>query len=515
MHQPIDMRVTRILWAAAILLLAFVMAWPAIGGMIAVNDDIKFVRVPAHGEPVAKQIADAWRTSPSFRPLELMVAARCDERSLACPIAIVVQMAGLAMLAWGVVALARIVMPGQPWVAPIALIWIAMSPGTTCAAWQIDAGSQTWSAALGTWACVLCWRSFEVARAGRIAWGALATLTLVFALGVNIKETFYGWSAGIGVVALAATLWLFVRDRGAALRAAPTLVPVVALPIAHMAARWLTGAMSQSADANQDSRYQIELGMNLVINAVQSVAGAVGTGPFYLLADEKAPLALRALPALAGLVELCLLAAAVEFAVLRPAREKRLRWMPVALACVAGMISLSVTFPMGSVSELYGFGANVMIALLVGVALTALWRAAEVEDRGLTRTVAMVGGATALMVGLYGLAGRAHHFRNIWLCTRTANEQIVAFMDTRPAAPKYGDAPISTIYFPSSCRPERSYGAYITPVAQAVDILNTVDWMKRLQPRHPTTFSLDTDAPNHGAYDMVVGCDAMPRDGHW
>ena len=337
----------------------------------------------------------------------------------------------------------------------------------------------------------------------------------MFALGVNIKETFYGWSAGIGVVALAATLWLFVRDRGAALRAAPTLVPVVALPIAHMAARWLTGAMSQSADANQDSRYQIELGMNLVINAVQSVAGAVGTGPFYLLADEKAPLALRALPALAGLVELCLLAAAVEFAVLRPAREKRLRWMPVALACVAGMISLSVTFPMGSVSELYGFGANVMIALLVGVALTALWRAAEVEDRGLTRMVAMVGGATALMVGLYGLAGRAHHFRNIWLCTRTANEQIVAFMDTRPAAPKYGDAPISTIYFPSSCRPERSYGAYIMPVAQAVDILNTVDWMKRLQPRHPTTFSLDTDAPNHGAYDMVVGCDAMPRDGHW
>jgi hypothetical protein len=255
--------------------------------------------------------------------------------------------------------------------------------------------------------------------------------------------------------------------------------------------------------------------MNLVINAAQSVAGAVGTGPFYLLADEKAPLALRALPALAGLVELCLLAAAIEFAVLRPAREKRLHWMPIALACMAGMVSLSVTFPMGSVSELYGFGANVMIGLLVGVALTALWRAAEIEDRGLTRTIAMVGGATALMVGLYGLAGRAHHFGNIWLCTGTANDQIVAFMDTRPAAPKYGDAPMSTIYFPASCRPERSYGAYIMPVAQAVDILNTVDWMKRLQPRHPTTFSLDTDAPNHGAYDMVVGCDAMPRDGHW
>ena len=88
-------------------------------------------------------------------------------------------------------------------------------------------------------------------------------------------------------------------------------------------------------------------------------------------------------------------------------------------------------------------------------------------------------------------------------------------MDARPAAPKYGDAPLSTIYFPASCRPERSYGSYIMPVAQAIDIINTTQWMQRLHPRHPTTFSVDTDAPNHGPYDVVVGCDAMPADGHW
>ena len=252
------MRVTGILWAAALLLVGFVMVWPTLGGMIAVNDDIKFVRVPAHGQSLAQQVGDAWRNSPSFRPLELLVASGCDERSLACPRAAWVQAAGLALLATAIVAMARIVMPGEAWLAPLAIIWVTLSPGTTCAAWQVDAGSQTWSAALGAWACVLCWRCFAGARAGVVSWRPLALLTLVFALGVSMKETFYGWSAGIGVVAIAAVMRLAMRDRGAAARAALTLLPVVALPIAHLASRWFTGAMQQTVSGQSESRYQVE-----------------------------------------------------------------------------------------------------------------------------------------------------------------------------------------------------------------------------------------------------------------
>ena len=238
------------------------------------------------------------------------MAATCDERSLRAWLASPVQIIALALLAWGVVALARVLAPARPWVAPIALAWTMLSPGTTCAAWQIDAGSQTWSAALGIWACVLCWRCIAAARVGRVDARSLLLLTATFALGVNIKETFYGWSAGIGLACLGATAWLLMRDRASAWRASLVLWPVIALPVAHLAARWIAGAMSHSMDASGESRYQLELGMNLFVNAAQSLAGSIGTGPFYLITDGQAPIALRALPALAGLAEFVLLLAA-------------------------------------------------------------------------------------------------------------------------------------------------------------------------------------------------------------
>ena len=507
--------ITRTLWAVAIALLVFVCAWPALGGLMAVNDDIKFVRVPQHSEPLSKQVATAWRESPSFRPLELAVAASCDERTLRAPLAAPVQATGLVVLAFAIAALARIALPGQPWVAPIALAWVALSPATTCAAWQIDAGSQTWSAALGAWALVLAWRAFESARAGRTPWLALGLLTLVFALGVNIKETFYGWSAGVGLALIGACGWLLVRDRAAALRLSVTVLPVVALPIAHLGLRWLTGSMSRSLELKQENRYQLELGMNLVTNAAQSVAGAFGTGPFYLLADDKANALLRLLPMVAWLAELALLVTALEFVVLRPARERRLRWAPIATMLGAGLVSLAVTFPMGSVSELYGFGANVAVGVLLAVAVTALWRMPPEEDRSITRGVAGTCAALLLSVGVYGLVGRAHHFHRVWTCTRMANEQILQFMAKRPPAPRFDQAPLSAIYFPACCRGERSYSSYIMPVAQAIDIINTVEWMKRVDPKHPTTFSIDQDARNPTPYEMVVDCASMPPDSHW
>ena len=502
-------------WAIALALLAFLCAWPLVGGLMAVNDDIKFVRVPQHADPLARQVSAAWRESPSFRPLELAVAASCDERTLRAPLAVPVQAAGLVVLALAVTALGRIALPGQPWVAPIALVWVALSPATTCAAWQIDAGSQTWSAALGAWALVLAWRAFEASRAGRMPWLAFALLALVFAAGVNIKETFYGWSAGIGLALMGACGWLWVRERAAAARLSITLLPVVALPIAHLGLRWLTGSMSRSLELKQENRYQIEIGMNLVTNAAQSVAGAFGTGPFYLLADEKANVPLRLLPVVAWVAELTLLVTALEFVVLRPARERRLRWVPTAMLLGAGLVSLGVTFPMGSVSELYGFGANVAVGVLVAVAGTALWCVAAEEDRSITRGVAGTCGALLLAVGLYGLVGRAHHFQRIWTCTRMANDQILEFMAKRPPAPKFDQAPLSAIYFPACCRGERSYSSYIMPVAQAIDIINTVEWMKRIEPKHPTTFSVDQDARNPTPYELVIDCASMPPDSHW
>jgi len=495
--------------------MVFVMVWPLWAGMIAVNDDIKFIRVPAHAQPLLMQITQAWAHSPSFRPLELLIAVGCDERTLDCMWAMPSQILGLLALVWGVVMLAKIVLPTQPWVAPMAVIWTALSPSTTCSAWQMDASSQTWSAALGIWACVLCWRCFVEARQARIAYRSLAMLTLIFFIGVNVKETFYGWSAGIGIVAICATAWLLMRERAAGIRASLVLLPVIAVPIAHMAARWCTGAMSQSMDTKQESRYQLEFGMNLFLNAGQSIAGTVGTGPFYLLPDAQAALITRALPAIAGIAELALLVAVFEFSVLRNTGATRLRWWPIVLLCAAGLLSLSVTFPMGSVGELYGLGANVCVALLLAVAVTALWRMTTENDRHVSHGIVVGCAAVMIGIGLYGMVGRANHFASIWQRTRMANAQILNFMDTRPAAPKYADAPESVIYFPTSCRPPYSYSAYIMPTAQAIDIINTTCWMKQLHPKYPTTFSIDVLPTNPGPYELVIDCDAMPTHAHW
>lgn len=509
---PSQRRVTRILWVAALLVTGFVAVWPLVGGMIAVNDDIKFVRVPAHRQPLVQQISDMWSGSPAFRPLELVVAASCDERSLRAPLAVPLHVVGLVGLCVAIVRLARRVLPGNHWVAPIAILWVALSPGTSCAAWQIDTVSQTWSAALGLWAIEWAWRAFERVRDGRSVLGACLALAVIFALGVNIKETFYGWSAGVGLALLGATAWLLMRDRRAALRLGWTLLPVIALPIAHLLLRWMTGSMSRSLELKQENRYQLEFGMNLLINAAQSTAGAVGTGPFHALSNDSAPILIRVLPLITLVTEAVLLALALEFVVLRRSRGQRGFVWPALLVCATGLVSLSVTFPMGSVSELYGFGANACVALLLAVALTTLC----LENRSrVVRSTAIALMAFSVALGLAGLLGRAAHFERTWRTTRAVNEQILMFMDRRPEAPKYFDAPQSTIYFPVDCRPSRAHGSYIMPAAQAIDILNTIEWMKRLHPRHPVTFSVDQDAPNPNPYELQIDCTGAADVGNW
>jgi hypothetical protein len=121
----------------------------------------------------------------------------------------------------------------------------------------------------------------------------------------------------------------------------------------------------------------------------------------------------------------------------------------------------------------------------------------------------------AMLAGAIGLSGRASHFERTWRVTRSVNQQILAFMDTRPEAPKYFDAPQSTIYFPADCRPSRSHGSYIMPAAQAIDIINTVEWMKRLHPRYPVTFSIDQDAPNPNPYELQIDCSGAADVGNW
>ena len=507
-------RAVVVLWVAALLVGAFIILWPVSAGIVATNDDIKFLREPSCALPVWDRVCDAWAHSASFRPLEIIVSASCDATTLACGWVMPVQALALVVLAWAVVGLADRVAPGNRAVAPIALLWIGLSPPTTTAAWQMDAASQAWSAALGAWGMLFAWRAFAAARMGRNAWSALIWLGVVFAIGVNVKETMYGWSAAIGTATIVAVVWCALRDRSAMWRTSLILLPTVVLPVAHMAARVITGALGSAAKADPGARYQAELGLNVLVNSAMTIAGCLGNGPFHVLTDNDAPIVLRVLPLLAMGLVAGVLMTAIGFALFhRRVHGPSILLTAVLLALVA-FASTAATIPMGSVSELYCMGANVGTAILFAAAVVALWNPVAADERMLCRTVAVVAAAALAGIGAFGLAGRAYQSEITWKCTRIANEAILAFQ--KSVAPRTeGKACAGVIFFPASCVLDRTYGQYVLPPAQTILIESTEPWLAWRDPARTLFFSFSQPPGITEPTDLVLDCTVMPARGHW
>jgi hypothetical protein len=201
-HAGVNNRATstaaKIAWIIAAILFAWLLLFPLIGGLVVANDDLKFLRGELNVGSLADNIRFSWLHTNSFRPLENIVAYFCNEQTLACWPVVPLQLSGLTLIAFGVVALVRRVLPSAPIAAPLILIWIFLSPSTMTALWQMDTCSQTWGAALGLWCGILCWDIFMAARAGASIWTKIFALFVLAAIGMNIKETFFGWSASIG-----------------------------------------------------------------------------------------------------------------------------------------------------------------------------------------------------------------------------------------------------------------------------------------------------------------------------
>jgi hypothetical protein len=361
---------------------------------------------------------------------------------------------------------------------------------------------------------LLAWRCFDAARAGRTAWTDLAALAAVFAVGVNVKETFYGWSAAIGVGAMLALAATLRRDRAAAARFAWTLLPVVALPVAHLVLRVTTGGLGAAATGGaEESRYQAELGVNVLANAVIVAAATLGSGPFHLVTDHDANPVLRALPIGAVLVVCLVIAAALGWAWAGPGRRA---WPPLARALGVAAVTLAssaAVLPMAQASELYALGANVGIGVLLAVAVAALWDSAEPLAAGARRSLAAGAVVVLAGIGAYGLASRAHHFGLTWLYTRTVNEQIVAFQRGLP--PRVGAEPAGIVYFPLPCVYQRSYGQYVVTPVLAVSVEHTEPWLAQRDPERPVLLRL-ADPPEHPSVrELVVDCTALPERGHW
>ncbi len=498
-----------------VLILAIaVLSWPLVAGMVACNDDLKFVRTTDRDLGVAGAVAKAWRSSPAFRPVEVAVGAWTDPWTLRCDAAVPMQALGLAGVLAAIAAMSRRTVAGQPWAGPLAMVLFLLSPATTASLWQVDTVSQTWSAAIGCWATVLAWDAAATCRAGGFPTRRMAILGGAMLLGCSIKETGYGWALalGLGTLVLAAAAWRV--DRAAAWRTMWMLVPVAALPVIHAVLRVTTGALGGVTAGEEGSRYSADLGLNLVVNAAFSLAGVIGTGPFHAVTDVAAPGWVRVLPFIAVLAAAGVLSVAGGFAFLHRGATSPVRWAAVGFFAIVAVLSTSATLPMGSVGELYGMGANAGVAVALASALSALWNPLADDERALGRSVAVASGATLVAIGAFGLAGRAEGFRVTWRVTRVLNDAIVAHVRAMPEVADPAAARPGIVHFGSSCLLGRTYGQYVVPPVQAIGIASTAEWLRAVEPRRPLRFSLEP-AVDMLPMDLELRCADLPRRGHW
>jgi len=333
---------------------------------------------------------------------------------------------------------------------------------------------------------------------------------------VMSKETMYGWGLGLAL-ACAIVAWRSRgSDRDRSWRCAAVAAPCVMVPAAHAALRWLSGGLGSIAKAEEGARYSAELGTNLVVNAAMSAGALLGNGPFHLLTDDAAPVALRVLPFLAVLSAMTVVGVAATFAWLnRAAPGAGGGWRAAALLLVACGASLAPTLPMGQVSELYGMGANAWVAVAIGGMIALLWDRGAPDERMIARTVAIACTAAITAIGGYGLASRALHFRAVWCTTDRVNAEILAFQDGLEPSRDPSAVPAGVVHFPLRCMVVRTYGQYVMPAAQAIGLESTSPWLNQRAPDRPIAFAIGSTPATPTPRDLVVDCGGLPEHGHW
>jgi hypothetical protein len=250
----------------------------------------------------------------------------------------------------------------------------------------------------------------------------------------------------------------------------------------------------------------VELGTNLLVNAAMSVGALLGNGPFHLLTDDAAHVALRVLPFIAVLAALVMIVVAASFAwINRGANDRRGEWGRTLLLLLAAAASLAPTLPMGQVGELYGMGANAATALLVAGCAGALWFPAARDEVAIGRGVAVLGMTALLATGALGLAGRAGHVRATWATARILNDRIVARARDAEAS---GSALV--VYFGSSCLTGRTYGQYIAPAVQTLDVVESTKWFDAATPGARVVLTSETPPLEPGPFDLVLDCLDLP-----
>lgn len=508
-------RASKSAWIIAALLFAFLTIYPIFGGILITNDDLKFVR----GEDAVGSLSDilrsAWLNSKIFRPLELIVASFCNATTLECWVVVPVQFLGLLAIAAGIVSMCKRLLPRSPIAAPLILIWVFVSPSTMSSLWQMDSCSQTWGAAIGFWCAILAWDVFVAAQCGSSIWKKMSILFVLAVLGMNIKETFYGWSCGIAIGWFIASFFCWRVNVRRALRSGLSLVPILIIPLLAVALRYTLGGLgTQTISGGYDTeRYEFAIGENFFINTSISLFGLFTNGPLHLFTDDSASLFLRALSPLSCLAAGILLLAATALRILHGSSSQSIAILPILLGAGVCIFSITTTLPLGTVSDLYGFGANIGSGLLVVSSVLMLWNPIDETDRKTGRSFVYCAASIIFLTGIYGVASRAYHFSITWNYARVLNQNVLTHITSLPdIAP---EAQPVIVYFTDSCCIGHTFGQIVIPPNQSMGVESIMPWINRNYSKQKILFVIGKPVVIREGIDLVVDCDTLPKRGDW
>ncbi len=382
--------------AVALLIVAWLLAWPFFAEMsLAADDAGHMLNIVAQGS-LSEALRAAWQ-GRLFRPLMTLSAFLVDIHGRTAPCVVMLQFAALLLALCALWRLSRggLQHATRPWL--VLSLWL-LHPSVSVSLWQMDTLSQSASCAAGLGLVALACGAWTPSLRG-FSW------VLLVSLGVLTKETFFGWLLVALILEfesrrrLHAYVWLALGIAGAFL--------AIRLLVVGPS---LTGA---------GDRYTLGFDLTVLKNLALLIMGGLSYGPVHAL-RLLGPSSPSWWAAVLGFVaHIGLLAAAIW-------RSPTLRSEVLRLWGLALLSLIPVLF-VRQISELYLMGPNALIALALARSIQSLAPVRGVATRALT--------ALLMLCAVEGLASRSYHFGLTWLYSRELSVQVRRDDAASPSGP--------------------------------------------------------------------------------
>ena len=469
---------SRLAAALAIATLAAAIAvLPTVGEATVCADDFVWIQIAHRSQSLWRSLVDAWPGHLFFRPVDVAANWLVDPRTLSLSPLIIVSMVGLAALSAGVIRLLAQCGGRSSGAAAVALAWLWMHPSTQLAVWSAGCLSQTWCAAVGIWGMNMLVRRFD--RKAHAVWG-LAALS---AFGVIAKELFVGWATALAVLACVLAYCDAPSSNGRAplRRALPPVLALLTPPALWLVIRWATSSLHDVTSGDSAGLYAIHGPVTILRNAAVAGLGMFVQGPVHWA---------RLLPPPWSLVPF--VGAGISFGLawvgVRGMRSRA--EMPLAKHALAGCIGLGLlavwpALAIEHVSELYLFGPNALVAVLVGLGVEQVYR----MHRCWQKMGMQIGVVLLLVIAATGFVSRTRLFFTTWSYARQLRQ------DTYRALSAAGWPENAAILIPAELFAGPMHSKYCVPPAVAAALSQAWATMRLGNPSLPSVRFIDGRTP--------------------